>query len=139
MSSPKPITITQVLSHYNVIGMAISIAVGIASKDLVFSLSNDIILPLIGMVVRTPFFDDYEFDGDKFLAKLLTFGIVLGIILFLLYVVLRPMVRDDINGNCQKKTELEEIDAKRKRRNGFIWVIVGCRSPAKKIEKLNMD
>lgn len=92
----KTISINDVISHYNIIGMGIGVAIGIAGKELAFSLSNDIVMPLLGKIIQTKFFNDYELDVDKFFSSILTFSIVFGVVMFLLYVVLKPMVKQEI-------------------------------------------
>jgi len=86
------VSMSDVLDHYNIIGLGVAVALGVATKDLIFSLSDNIILPLIGRVVKTSFFKDYVFDGDKFASRLLTFALVIGIIFAILYGALRPMI-----------------------------------------------
>ena len=92
----QTVSIKDVISHYNLVGLGIGVAIGVSGKDLAFSLANDVIMPLVGKVIKTSFTDQYKFDPEKFISTLLTFIIVFAIILLLLYVVLRPMVKSEI-------------------------------------------
>ena len=103
------VTIEDVISYYNIIGMAIAVAVGIAGKELVFSLSNDVILPGVGLVIKNNFFKQYEFDSDKFVSTVLTFFIVLFTIILLLYIVLRPVVTKEISDTKEKNLKEEKV------------------------------
>lgn len=98
MSSTN-VSIKDVMSHYNIVGLAIGVAVGVAGKDLVFSLSDDVILPLIGKVIKLKFFQQYNFEWEKLVSSLLTFSLVMGVIVLLLYFALRPFVSTEISGN----------------------------------------
>lgn len=97
------ITIKDVVSEYNLIGMAIGVAIGIAGKDFAFSLVNDIVMPLVGNVVNTKFFEDYIFDGDKFASATITLAFVFLTVIFLLYVVLEPMIKPSIIEKREKQ------------------------------------
>lgn len=92
----KTVSVKEVISHYNIIGLGVGVAIGIAGKDFLFSLANDIVLPLVGNVIKTKFFDDYKFDGDKFVGALLTLLFVIGTVMFVLYVALKPLVKSEI-------------------------------------------
>lgn len=93
------VSIQDVISHYNIIGLGVGVAIGIAGKDLAFSLSNDIVIPIVaGVFGAKDILNSKKLDVRKFISAILTFIIVFSIIIFILYIVLRPMVREDING-----------------------------------------
>lgn len=111
------VTINDVLQEYNIIGMAIAVAIGIAGQEFVFSLNNDIVMPSVAKVIPYGFFNGYKFDVDKFVAKLFTFCFVFGVIIVLFLTVLKPLVKEKIEGqnelsNMRKKrlNVLEDID-----------------------------
>jgi len=110
MSSPgvssKPISLLDVITHYEVIGLAIGVAIGIAVKEWIFSLSNDIIMPGLGVMWKNNrFLQRYTFKPDSFFSHMITLIIVLGVILLLLIYVLKPLVAVDIHTAKEKSFE----------------------------------
>lgn len=91
------ITLNSVLGHYNVIGMAIGIAVGMAGKELIYSMSNDILFPLLYKLTHLSVFERYAtINMDTFMSAIIVFAIVLGIILSFLTTILWPLVKKEI-------------------------------------------
>ena len=97
-SGKKKFTISEIVSYYNIIGLAVGVTVGIAGQQLIASLVNDIIFPLFEKIFRIPDWKGkYHFDVRTFLRQCLSFAIVMGVVIFILYVVIRPIVEQDIN------------------------------------------
>lgn len=92
----KKVTMSDVISHYNVIGLGIGVAIGMAGKDLAFSISDDVIIPLFGKLMGIKSVNGREFEPKKFGVALLTFLIVFFVIMFMLYIILKPMIREEI-------------------------------------------
>jgi large-conductance mechanosensitive channel len=110
------ITIEDILSYYNVLGLSIAVAVGIAGKELFFSLADDIIIPLIGFLFNkitgtsTEFLDSKnKFEIDKFISASLTFIMVVLAVIIILYAILRPLVRKEIIQKREESAELKNL------------------------------
>lgn len=103
------VTINDVLQEYNIIGMAIAVAIGIAGQEFIFSLNNDVVMPSIAKLIPYGFFKNYKFDIDKFVSKLFTFAFVFGVIIILFLTVLKPLVKEQID-------EQKELSSMRKKR-----------------------
>jgi large-conductance mechanosensitive channel len=98
------ISLSDVLSHYNVVGMAIAVAIGMAGKDLFFSLSDDIVMPFLNVITGDRFkFLRKKFQPDNFMSSFITFILVTFSILIILYTILRPMVEKQILDERKKK------------------------------------
>lgn len=91
------VSMMDVVSHYGIIGMAIGVAIGIAGKEFIFSLSNDVALPLLGNLWKgNRFLSKYTLDWNKFFGTFLTFVIVFGVIMIVLKSLLSPIVETEI-------------------------------------------
>lgn len=108
----KSISTEQVISHYNIIGMAIGVAVGIGGKDLIFSLTNDIFFPIMYKTTHMSMFNGYELNTDKFATNIFVFVIVLVLIILILNTVLRPIVKREISSGSENWDKLfDKMDA----------------------------
>ena len=74
------ITINNILHEYNIVGLSIAVAIGIAGQELVFSLNNDVMMPSLAKLLPYGFLRDYKFDLDNFFSKAITFMFVFGLI-----------------------------------------------------------
>jgi large-conductance mechanosensitive channel len=89
------VTLRDILGHFNIVGMAIAFAVGVAGKDLILSMSDNLVIPgLLHLLMR----DDslFHWNPKQVLANMSTFVVVLGVTLLLLQTVLRPLVLPDV-------------------------------------------
>lgn len=97
----KDITILDVISYYNIIGLSVGIAIGMAGKDLILSLIQNIIMPMFTSFPKRKF---PELNVKEFISHLIVFILTLLIVLFLLILVLKPIVVKDI----EKKNKDED-------------------------------
>lgn len=108
------ITLNNILHEYNIVGLSIAVAIGIAGQELVFSLNNDVMMPYIARLLPYGFLNDYKFDLDNFFSKTITFMFVFGLIIILFISILKPLVRQKIESDKkvnimnQKRLELLE-------------------------------
>lgn len=86
------------LKEYSVIGLAIGLIIGQASKDLVDKIVAGVFMPLIELVVSKDDFADMTFsvkgvvfDLGSVIASLLTFLIIM----ILLYFVIKTIIKND--------------------------------------------
>lgn len=86
------------LKEYSVIGLAIGVVVGQASKDLVDSLVKGVFMPMVELLVSRDKFDNLifiirgvSFNIGSVLSSLLTFLIVMS----LLYFVVKKIIKND--------------------------------------------
>lgn len=111
------IKIKDILSYYNVIGLSISVAIGLAGKDLIFSLSDDIIIPCISILFskitgRETFIkskNKTKIQFSNFFSSLLTFFFVTMLVIFILYSAFRPIVKDDVLHQRENDSALYSI------------------------------
>lgn len=96
MSEKDSITITDVIDHYNIIGLGIAVSIGLSGKELIYSFTDDFLLPLFGTIFEIKFLSKYKFDLEKLISALVTFCIVVGIVILMLYTVLKPLVEEEI-------------------------------------------
>lgn len=109
------ITFSELLSHYNIVGMAIAIAIGIAGQKLFFSLADDIVVPSFSFLIKKStgksmkglLKDQSKFQVGEFISAVLTFLIVIGVVIFILLTILRPIVKREI---LTKREGEEKID-----------------------------
>lgn len=84
------------LKEYSVLGLAIGLIIGQASKDLVDSLVGGVFMPFIQLIISKDKFDSMNivfkgvtFDFGKVLGTFLTFLIIM----FLLYFVVKKIIK----------------------------------------------
>ena len=91
------VSINNILHEYNIVGLSIAVAIGIAGQELVFSLNNDVVMPSVAKLLPYGFLNDYKFDIDNFFSKAITFIFVFVLIIILLITILKPLVQEKIN------------------------------------------
>ncbi|HKM40706.1 MAG: MscL family protein [Patescibacteria group bacterium] len=86
------------LKEYSVLGLAIGLIIGQASKDLVDSIVNGLFMPLIQLIISKDNFADLSVKiGDASLE----FGLVLSsfltfvIVMSLLYFIVKKIIKND--------------------------------------------
>ncbi len=86
------------LKEYSVIGLAIGLIIGQASKELVDSIVNGLFMPLIKLLISKDGFENLSFvikgvsfELGRVISSLLTFIIVMA----LLYVIIKKIIKRD--------------------------------------------
>jgi large conductance mechanosensitive channel len=86
------------LKEYSVLGLAIGLIIGQASKDLVDSIVNGLFMPLIKLIISQENFDnlsfvvkDVTFQLGMVISSFLTFLIVMT----LLYFIVKKIIKND--------------------------------------------
>lgn len=86
------------LKEYSVIGLAIGVIVGQASKDLVDSMVKGVFMPFIELLISRDKFNnlvfvvyDVKFDVGSILSSFLTFLVIMT----LLYFIVKKIIKDD--------------------------------------------
>ena len=103
------VTLNDILLEYNIVGMSIAVAIGIAGQEFIFSLNNDIVMPSIARIFPYDFFKEYKFDLYKFISKTITFIFVFGIIMILFFTILNSLVKTKMI----KEKEMSRMNSKR--------------------------
>lgn len=110
------LSMIDLITHYDLIGLAIGVAIGIAGKEFVFSLANDIFMPSLGFIWKTNnFLQRYEFKPSAFISHTITLLIVILVILMLLSIVLRPIVKKEIRNTKEKEAKDQDYQDKIKK------------------------
>lgn len=88
------------LKNYNVIQLAIGVVIGNAIKDLISSIANDVIMPIVGLLTPSGLWREMvwrvggaEFRVGNLLAAVLDFLIVA----ILVFVVIKKIFKIEIN------------------------------------------
>lgn len=86
------------LKEYSVIGLAIGLIIGQASKDLVDAIVNGVFMPLVQLLIAKDGFENMSFlikgvsfDIGSVISSFLTFLIVMA----LLYVIIKKIIKKD--------------------------------------------
>lgn len=86
------------LKEYSVLGLAIGLIIGQASKDLVDSIVSGIFMPFVQLIISRDKFDEMNFvlrgvtfDFGRVLSSLLSFLIIM----FLLYFIVKKIIKND--------------------------------------------
>jgi large-conductance mechanosensitive channel len=112
------ITINDIFKYYNITGMSIGVAVGLAGKDFLFSLVDDIILPSVSLISTkisgSPlcFLGKYNFEVEKFFSALLSFIMVTFVVIIILFVVFRPVIKYNIIKQRNQNHIISSIEGK---------------------------
>lgn len=84
------------LKEYSVLGLAIGLIIGQASKELVDSIVNGLFMPFVQLIISKDKFDSLNivfkgvtFDFGKVIGTLLTFLIIM----FLLYFIVKKIIK----------------------------------------------
>lgn len=86
------------LKEYSVIGLAIGIVIGQASKDLVDSIVAGVFMPFIEIIISREMFNNLAFfiNGVKFdIGRILSSFLTFLIIMFLLYLLIKKIIKSD--------------------------------------------
>ena len=94
------VELKQVISHYNLIGVAAGIAIGSASKDFIFSILKDVATPIVQSIYGLKYI---PIDWSGFLQNFFTFIVSLLIVFALLTKLLKPIVEEDIDTQNKNK------------------------------------
>lgn len=108
-----------ILTHFNIIGSAIGFAIGMASNEMIKTISDGIILPLLGSFFKIHTFEEFyvRFNGNKIkvgklVGDIISFVLVLMIIIWALRYPLNHLVESVI----QTKTEASNRNVEHNRR-----------------------
>lgn len=93
-----------VLIVFSIVGITIGTAVGFGLNEVLASLSENILDPIISIFMGTgavknilsPSFGGVTLHVDKFLTQIITFALTIGIIYLILKYAMNPIVRDTI-------------------------------------------
>ena len=84
------------LKEYSVLGLAIGLIIGQASKDLVDSIVGGIFMPIISLIISQESFESLKFvfngvvfDFGKVISSFLTFLIVMTILYFVVIKIIK--------------------------------------------------
>ena len=102
------VTLSDILTKYNIIGLAIGVAVGVAGKDLIFSIANDVVMPAIGLVFKNKHFKNMKFNINNLVSSIITFFVVMFVIILLIYTVLRRFVADQIISDKSNEENIQK-------------------------------
>lgn len=122
----ETLSLRDILVRFELIGMAVAVAIGIAGKDLIFSLSNNLLIPGAANIVvpesvlKGNHHWNFKFDLSSVVSNVLTFAVVVGVILILLNTVLRRFVQEKVSK--VKKTE-EAVDKAQQTRQETLDVL----------------
>lgn len=86
------------LKEYSVLGLAIGLIIGQASKDLVDSMVGGIFMPFVQLIISKDKFDsmNFIFRGVSFdFGKVISTSLSFLIIMFLLYFVVKKIIKND--------------------------------------------
>lgn len=86
------------LKEYSVIGLAIGLIIGQASKDLVDAIVNGLFMPLIQLIISKNNIEDISFkirDVNFELGKVISSFLVFIIVMTLLYFIIKKIIKND--------------------------------------------
>jgi len=86
------------LKEYSVLGLAIGLIIGQASKDLVDSIVSGLFMPLIKLIISNDNFDNFSFviKGSTFeLGRIISSFLTFLIVMSLLYFIVKKIIKND--------------------------------------------
>lgn len=86
------------LKEYSVLGLAIGLIIGQASKDLVDSIVSGLFMPLIKLIISNDNFDNFSFviKGSTFeLGRAISSFLTFLIVMTLLYFIVKKIIKND--------------------------------------------
>jgi len=86
------------LKEYSVLGLAIGLIIGQASKDLVDSIVNGLFMPLIKLIISQENFDNFSFvirDVTFQLGLVISSFLTFLIVMILLYFIVKKIIKND--------------------------------------------
>lgn len=112
MSSSKTMPIDSFLANFSIIGLAIGSVIGLSASSLSKAFVQDIIMPFFGPILGFDRWQNYRlkigifnFGVGNFLAELIYFFIIAGIIYIVFAYVLKDLLVRVINN--KKSTDIE--------------------------------
>lgn len=82
----------KIISHYNIIGLTFGFSLGSAGSKFIFSIINDILIPITRLIMRKP----PNFNFSNFISQLTTFVFVICTTLLVLKIFLNKLVTTEI-------------------------------------------
>lgn len=96
-TSGRPLRVLDMAVQFNIVGVALALALGTAAQNLVFSFSNDFLIPGVGTLFGNHKWLSFEFRPKLFMGNTLSFLLVCLVTWVLLKTMLRPIAQESID------------------------------------------